>query len=90
MAYYCQTERRSQRAPLEVCVRIQRRGGSAVEGRCVDASEEGFGIFADLPLEVGEIVRLTIGRAISSPTFIARVVWRQQSRVGLYCITSAD
>jgi hypothetical protein len=85
-----ETERRSQRRQLDVAIRIQRQDGSVAEGRCVDASDEGFGVSADVTLETGESVRLTIGRSAKAPTFIARVVWQHESRIGLYCESSED
>ena len=90
MAAPYETERRAPRRLLDVAIRIQRLDGSIVEGRCVDASELGFGVIADLPLDVGETVRLTIGRSDKAPTFIARVVWEHDSRIGLYCESSED
>ena len=83
-------ERRSQRRPLNVTIRIQRQDGSVVEGRCVDASDEGFGVSADAALEIGESVRLIIGRSDKAPSFIARVVWQHESRIGLFCESSED
>lgn len=85
-----ETERRSQRHPLNVAIRIQRHDGSVAQGRCVDASDEGFGVSADVALDLGETVRLTIGRSDKAPTFIARVVWQYESRIGLYCEASDD
>jgi hypothetical protein len=91
MAYHCTTERRSERKPLSVAVLLRRRDGSVAAGRSTDASDEGFGIAVDLPLvSAGEIVRLTIGTSANAPTFIAQVVWCEGSRIGLYCIASAD
>jgi hypothetical protein len=82
--------RRSERRPVSVAIRIQRHDGSVAEGRCIDASDEGFGVSADVILQVGETVRLTIGRSEKAPSFIARVVWQHESRIGLYCEASAD
>ena len=83
-------ERKSARQSLDVCVRVQRGDGTSAEGRCVDASPEGFGITLSMPLEIGEILRLTIGRSDKAPTFSARVVWQQDARVGLFCVGSID
>jgi PilZ domain len=91
MAYHTTIERRRcERTPLNVLIRIKRRDGSVIEGVCVDGSDMGFGVSAEAPLEVGEIVRLAIGRGAAPPSFIARVVRRQETRIGLYCIASAD
>ena len=84
------TERRTQRIPLAVRIRIQRCDGTVADCQCLDASEEGFGISADLRLELGEIVRLTIGRPDCGPSFTARVVWEDGQRMGLYCVASND
>jgi hypothetical protein len=90
MPTLCSIERKSARQPLDVRVRVQRGDGTAREGRCVDASSEGFGITLDVQLEIGEILRLTIGRSENAPTFSARVVWQQDARVGLFCIGPID
>ena len=90
MATLCSIERKSARQPLDVRVRVQRGDGTTAEGRCVDASPEGFGITLSLPLDIGEILRLTIGRSEKAPTFSARVVWQQDARVGLFCIGAID
>jgi hypothetical protein len=90
MSAQYEKERRSERKPLAVTVRIRRSGGTMCEGHCVDASDDGFGISLDTPLEVGEIVRLIIGRTDSGPAFTARVVWQRESRVGLLCVASED
>jgi hypothetical protein len=83
-------ERRSQRIALDVCIRVQRGDGTVADCRCIDASEEGFGIASDSALEIGEIVRLTIGRVDRGPSFIARVVWQHGDRMGLRCVASND
>lgn len=83
-------QRQSQRIQLDVRVRLQRHDGTLADGTCLDASEQGFGITADMPLELGEIVRLTIGRADRGPSFTAQVVWRDGCRIGLYCVASND
>ena len=83
-------ERRSERRPLSVRVRIQRHDGTSADGQCVDASDDGFGIAAEIALEVGEIVRLTIGRSATASTFAARVIWQQGSRIGLFCVGTRD
>ena len=90
MTQQYETERRAARKLLDVRVRVQRMDGATCDGHCVDASEEGFGVSLETPLEVGEIVRLSIGRADKGPVFTARVVWQSESRVGLLCVASND
>jgi PilZ domain len=80
------TERRSTRRPYDAHVCIQRRDGSVIYGQCFDASHEGFGVVANVP--VGEIVRVKVGDAENAPSFVARVVWQQGPRIGLYCVAS--
>jgi hypothetical protein len=86
MAPTYETERKSARKPLDVHVQIFRHDGSSTEAQCVDASDDGFGIRVGAPLEVGEILRLVIGRKKEGPSFAARVVWQHDERVGLFCI----
>jgi hypothetical protein len=81
------TDRRSPRKSFHVDVRIERRDGSAVNAKCFDASEEGFGIISEIPLAVGEIVRLVL-LTEHTPMFVARVIWREGPRLGLYCVAT--
>lgn len=80
-------DRRSPRKPVNAPVRLERRDGSVIDGTCVDASDEGFGIAVAITLKVGEILRITVGTD-DAPSFIARVVWQHASRIGLYCVGS--
>jgi len=94
-SYTCMTacfdiERKSARTPLDVFVQILRADGTRLEGRCVDASDQGFGISLETSLEMGEVLRLTIGRRRNAPSFTSRVVWQNGQRVGLLCVASND
>lgn len=77
--------RRSSRHPVDMVVRIQRYNGAVAEGICTDANERGFGVKVDIALRVGEIVQLTVGHSNDAQTFPARVIWKQDERVGFYC-----
>jgi PilZ domain len=88
MSCFFPIDRRSPRRPLDVEVRIERRDGSVTDGESIDASDEGFGIAVGIKLNVGEILRITVGIDDAAPSFIACVVWQRGSRVGLYCVAS--
>jgi PilZ domain len=79
--------RRLERTSLGLALRIERGDGSTVAGTCVDASDEAFAITTEVPLGVGEFVRLKIGRRQRS--FVAQVVWQKDERFGLRCLPAA-
>ena len=82
--------RRSSRHPVDMVVRIQRHNGAVAEGICTDANEHGFGVKADIPVRVGEIVQLTVGHSNDAQTFAARLIWKQDDRLGFYCLEPID
>jgi hypothetical protein len=59
----------------------------AAPGRCLTPARNRLGILSDVPLAVGEIVSLVL-QAENTPAFVARVVWQQGRRIGLYCVAS--
>jgi PilZ domain len=82
--------RRSARHPVDMVVRIERHNGTVAEGICTDANERGFGVRTDIAVRVGEIVQLTIGQSNDAQTFSARVIWKQDERVGFYCMELSE
>jgi hypothetical protein len=79
-----------QRVHLDKVIHVRRNNGCCADGRCVDASEEGFGIAVDLPLQIGELVHLTLDRTAEKLDFTARVMWRAGARVGLQCLREVE
>jgi hypothetical protein len=86
MANRPSTERCEIRTPAHLRLRIKLPNGAVAEGECVDSSEHGFGVISDASAKVGETVVLSVGSGADAPVFLATVMWRKGSRIGLRCI----